>query len=63
MSNFWMYVSLAGIFVSQILVGMYISIFIYEGILKNDDSKPILSGSTDSNHCSLADIHNHKIGN
>lgn len=57
MTEFWLYVTLAGILASQILVGMYMSIFIYERILKHDDSKHLLSGSIDPDHCRLADVH------
>lgn len=63
MTEFWLYVSLAGIFASQILVGMYLSIFIYERILKNDNSKHLLSSRIDPDHCSLADVHSSKNNN
>lgn len=60
MNEFWLYVSLAGIFASQILVGMYMSIFIYERILNHDDSKHLLPGGSDPDHSSLADVHSNQ---
>lgn len=61
MNNFWMYVSLIGIFLSQILIGMYISVIIYERMFKNGDSKHILPADTDSGDSSLVEFHSNKV--
>lgn len=53
----WLFVTLFGISLGQVLIGMYIAIVIYEEVFQNYDNKSVLPSSTCPCDSGVADVH------